>query len=87
MATLVETLAHSNIELEERYEKAVSVLDDVENSALKLNAILECETDFLCSIEWQGTDAECYEKILALTEIASELASKIKEAIINSPAG
>ena len=72
---------------EARYAEAVSCLIKIDNCLTQLNAVLDCEIDYLLSMTESGIGNQNHEKLIALTEIESNLVHTAREAIADSPIG
>ena len=85
MTTIAEELYNEKREASERCREAFNALLKIDDYSTQLNAVLECELDFLFGMNLEGIDGAYHEKMLALTEIALNIVGEIRKTMKDSP--
>lgn len=83
--SITEEIMTAGKTAEEKSKRAIKALSKIDVAAMKLDAILDCQIDFLYAMNFDGIDDAYHEKLIALTEISSGIVKEIREAVKDSP--
>lgn len=66
-------------------DKIIAMFSDLDNLAIKMDAIVEAQIDFLCGMDGDKIDSRYHERLFAMSEILRGIVEDMRETLDKSP--